>query len=445
MIVNDYVAMTPKSRKYAERASRVFPDGISTDTRYFEPYGIFVERAYGTRKWDVDGNEYRDFFGGHGALMLGHGHPRVTGAVQKAAAQGVQFAANHPLELEWAERIRNHIPSVERIRFTASGTEATLLAIRVARAFTGRPKIVRIMGHYHGWHDFAISGYSDFFDGTPAPGVLADIASNTILIPPNDLPALRKAIEDNREVISAVLIEPLGMHFGIVPTDDNFLVEAARIAKENDVLFVLDEVISAFRVGSSGMQGLLGLQPDLTCLGKVAAGGMPGGVLGGSAGVMSVLSRNAQREGGPRSKVLHQGTFTGNPLTASAAIVTIDEIAGNDLCERATRIGALAREQLNEVFSRMNTPWTAYGRFSAFHIFPETSNGSLDDLPWQRFAGRPVSLLQSLRIALNLEGVDIGSRGTGYVSAIHNEDDVSCLCVAFERAIVRLRQDRIVQ
>jgi glutamate-1-semialdehyde 2,1-aminomutase len=446
MIVDEYTALTPKSRDLAERATRVLPDGVSTDTRLFDPYGIYVERALGTRKWDVDGNEYRDFFGGHGAMMLGHSYPRVTQAIQAAAARGVQFAANSPAEVAWAEAINRHIPTAERVRFTGSGTEATLLAMRIARAFTGRAKLVRVKTHYHGWHDFAVSGYSDFFDGTAAPGVLAEIAGNTLLVNPNDIEDLRRVIAAHRADVAAVLLEPLGSHFGIIPTADAYLKEATTLARENDILVILDEVISAFRVSPAGMQGLLGLEPDLTCMGKVAAGGLPGGVVCGSARVMSVLSRNNPPPGGSRKKVFHQGTFTGNPVTANAALATIDEVVKNNLCAHASAMGAIARAQLNGLFDRMGLRWRAYGRFSAFHILPDVPEGAdqdLEGLSWERFAARPSRLLGRLRMSLNLEGVDIGSRGTGFLSGIHQKEDVEYLVRAFEPALIRLRAERL--
>jgi glutamate-1-semialdehyde 2,1-aminomutase len=447
MIVEEYLSRTPASRALAMRALRVLPDGVSTDTRWFEPYGIYVDRAVGARKWDVDGNEYRDFFGGHGSMMLGHCHPRVTQAIQSAAQSGVQFAAGSPLEVAWAELIHRHIPTAERVRFTASGTEATLLAIRIARAYTGRFKLIRVKTHYHGWHDFAVSGYNDFFDGAAAPGVLPGIAENTVLVEPNDIEDLRRAIGVNRTAVAALLLEPLGSHFGSVPTSDAYLTSAAALAQDSGIPVILDEVISAFRVSSSGVQGLLGLKPDLTCMGKVAAGGMPGGIVCGAERMMSVLSRSAQSAAGARKKVFHQGTFTGNPVTAGAAIATIDEVVKNHLCEHATHMGQLARSRLNETFGRMNICWKAYGRFSAFHIYPEVPQGAADDiegLPWKMFASRPAPLLQSLRIALNLEGVDISSRGSGFLSGIHQREDVDCLVEGFERALLRLRQEKLL-
>jgi glutamate-1-semialdehyde 2,1-aminomutase len=447
MILDDFLAMTPNSRELAARAARVLPDGVSTDSRLFDPYGIYVERALGTKKWDVDGNEYLDFFGGHGAMMLGHSHPRVTQAIQNAAARGVQFAANNPREVEWAEAIQRHIPTAERVRFAGSGTEATLLAMRIARAFTGRAKLIRVRTHYHGWHDFAVSGYSDFFDGSSAPGVLPEIASNTLLVDPNDLEGLRQVIERHHADIAAIVLEPLGSHFGTIPTTDEYLKGAFALAKSNDIAVILDEVVSAFRVSPSGIQGLLDLAPDLTCMGKIAAGGLPGGIVCGSERIMSVLSRNPQAGSAHRRKVFHQGTFTGNPITASAALVTIDEVVRNNLCDHATAMGESTREKLNQLFGHMNIRWRAYGRFSAFHLLPDAPDAmdpNTESLPWERFASRSSTLLQSLRMALNLEGVDIGTRGTGLLSGIHQSDDIALLVEAFERALRRLREDKVI-
>ena len=181
-IVAAYKARTPHSGALAMEAAGLLPSGIAHDGRHIDPYGIYVEHAAGPRKWDVDGNEYVDYFGGHGALLLGHNHPAVTKAVQGALAQGTHFGANHPAEIAWAGAIKRLVPSVERVRFTSSGTEATLMAVRLARAFTGRPVIVRFRGHFHGWHDHMTSGYSTHFDGTPTAGVVQGVADNVRLI-----------------------------------------------------------------------------------------------------------------------------------------------------------------------------------------------------------------------------------------------------------------------
>jgi glutamate-1-semialdehyde 2,1-aminomutase len=445
-ILGEYLQRTPGSRTLAEKARAILPDGVSTDTRLFEPYGIYVERAEGVKKWDVDGNEYLDFFGGHGALMLGHSHPRVVAAVRVAFANGIQFAANHPLEVAWAHEIQRHLPSGERVRFVGSGTEATLLAIRIARAFSERNKILRVISHYHGWHDFAVSGYSAQFDGSAAPGVLPEIAANTLLVRPGDTRTLRSLMREHGQELAAILIEPLGSHFGSTPTSDGFVLEAFEQAQKNRVLVIFDEVVTGFRVGLGGMQEVLRLTPDLTCLAKNAAGGMPGGVVTGSAEVMSVLAK--ADEGGrlnPR-KILHQGTFTGNPVTATAAIATIREIAEKDLCAYASHLGALVRDSLNELFRRRTIGWLAFGRFSAFHILPHLGTLPPDPktLKFDDYLARPSELLHKLKMALNLEGVDIGTRGTGFVSGVHSEADVKRLVLAFDRALERLARDELI-
>jgi glutamate-1-semialdehyde 2,1-aminomutase len=446
LIVDEYLQRTQGSRALAEKARAIFPDGVSTDTRLFEPYGIYVKQAEGVKKWDVDGNEYLDFFGGHGALMLGHSHPRVVKAVSAALAKGIQFAANHPLEVSWAQEIQKHFQSAERVRFAGSGTEATLLAIRIARAFSQRKKILRVISHYHGWHDFAVSGYASQFDGSPAPGVLPEIAANTLLVKPGDTLTLRSLMRQYSHELAAVILEPLGSHFGHIPTADEFIIEALQEARRNDVLVIFDEVVSGFRVGVGGMQGLLGLIPDLTCLAKIAAGGMPGGVVTGSAKVMSVLSKTDERGQTNPQKVLHQGTFTGNPVTASAALTTIREIVEKDLCAHASRLGAIARESLSQLFRQRKLGWIAFGRFSAFHILPRPGTSPPDPatLAWDDYRERPNALLQKLRMALNLEGVDIGTRGTAFLSGVHNEADVNTLLLAFDRALDRLTRDRLI-
>lgn len=439
-LLADYLQKTTRSAELARRAAQVFVDGITTDTRSFEPYGISITRGAGTRKWDVDGSEYRDFFGGHGSLMLGHCHPKVTAAIQQAAARGVQFAANTPEEVAWAEAIRTHIPSAERVRFTGSGTEATLLAIRIARAFTGRAKILRVLSHYHGWHDFAVSGYANHHDGSPAPGILAEIARNTVLVPPNDVDAARAAIRANAHELAAVILEPLGSHFGMVPTHNDYVAAVHEAAQAHRVPVILDEIITGFRLGLSGFQGLFDLRPDLTCLAKVAAGGLPGGVVCGSDEIMSVLSRAKAQ-----NKVLHQGTFTGNPVTASAAIATIGEIAAAKACAVATANGERARVRLDEAFKRAGVAWRTYGQYSAFHILPDAPDGvDIAMLPAARFAGRPVKLLQSLRMALILEGVDIASRGSGFLSAVHSEADIEELGLAMARALQRIKAEDLI-
>ena len=180
-IIAAYRAATPGSAAAAERASRLFPSGVTHDSRYIEPYGLYITHAQGPRKWDVDGHCYVDYFGGHGALLLGHCHPKVVEAVNRQIARGTHFGASHETEIAWAEWVMKLVPSAERVRFTSSGTEATLMAVRLARAFTGKSKLIRFKHHFHGWHDHMTSGYASHFDGSPTPGVLSGVAGRSAI------------------------------------------------------------------------------------------------------------------------------------------------------------------------------------------------------------------------------------------------------------------------
>src|SRR6202165_3304402 len=206
-IIAAYRAATPGSAAASEKAGRLFPSGVTHESPYIEPYGLYITRAQGPRKWDVDGNCYVDYFGGHGALLLGHCHPKVVEAVQQQIERGTHFGASHETEIAWAEWVLKLIPSAERVRFTSSGTEATLMAVRLARAFTDKPKLIRFNYHFHGWHDHMTSGHNNHFDGTATTGVLDAVAGNVLLCDQNDEAALARLLEQHGD-IAAAIIEP---------------------------------------------------------------------------------------------------------------------------------------------------------------------------------------------------------------------------------------------
>lgn len=445
-IIAQYLARTPRSAALAAQAREVLPGGIVTDTRFFEPYGIYVDRAQGVRKWDVDGNEYLDFFGGHGANMLGHAPQMITDAVCDAVRRGVQFAANQPLEVMLACEVKRLMPNLERLRFTGSGTEATLLAIRLARAFTGRAKLVRFTSNYHGWHDHAASGYVDQFDGSAAPGVLAEIAANTILVRPGDEAALARIADLHGRDIAAFIIEPVGAHFGVVPVRPRFLKAVQDAAESVGALFILDEVLSGFRVALGGAQSIYGLLPDLTTLGKILCGGMPGGAVGGRAEILDQLDHAPERRGG-RRKVLHQGTFTANPVSMAAGLVMLREVESRGACEYANRLGERARDLLNDVSKNERLPFIWYGEFSAFHLLPSPNplrqrrDLDISELSLETFLARSQPLLNRLRMALNVLGVDVNTKCSGLLGTAHSEDDLRCAADKIAAAGAMLRSE----
>ena len=250
-ILRAYAEKTPGSRALHNRAKALLPDGVTHVGRFLEPHPIYVERAAGSRKWDVDGNEYVDYLGGHGALILGHNYPAVVEAVTAQAAKGAHYGACHALEVEWAELVQRLIPSAQRVRFTVTGTEATHLALRVSRAFTGKSKIVRFAGHFHGWHDHVC------FPAGGAPGIIAGIVEDTLVAAPNDLRQVEHWLA-SRNDIAALILEPTGATFGQIPTSGETLRRLRELTARYGVLLIFDEVISGFRCSPGGAQQFYG-------------------------------------------------------------------------------------------------------------------------------------------------------------------------------------------
>jgi glutamate-1-semialdehyde 2,1-aminomutase len=445
-IVAAYTSRTKGSAELAAQAATLFPSGITHDARNLDPYGIYVARAEGPYKWDVDGNRYIDFYGGHGALLLGHRHPAVTAAVTEALAEGTHFGANHPREVRWAQAIQRLVPSVERVRFTSSGTEATLMAVRLARAFTGKDTLVRFKGHFHGWHDHMAGGYTNHFDGTATPGVLSGVAAKTLLLPPGDIEAARDALAANRD-IAAVILEPTGSSFGQVPLDAAFTQALRELTAQHGVLLIMDEVITGFRVAPGGAQAAFGVRPDLSSFAKIVAGGLPGAAVAGRKDILDLLDFAAMAAAG-REKIGHPGTFNANPLSAAAGIACLGILAETDAVERATATAGRLRLALNEELARAGVNWAIYGTFSGFHLFLNPEGRSVDPLsfdPMQcsltELKTQPARLASRLRVALLLHGVDTNGRIGGFTSATHTDDDIAETAEAFRNSIAMLRAE----
>lgn len=410
--MTDYTQKTARSARLARRARELFPNGVTHVGRYLEPYPLFVSRACGSRKWDVDGNEYVDYFGGHGALILGHNHPAVVEAVTAQLAKGTHYGACHELELEWAELIRELVPCAERVRFTSSGTEATMLALRLARAVTGKTKVVRFAGHFHGWHDHVA------FQADGAAGILPGVRQEVLLLSPGDLAQI-----DARDDIAAVILEPTGATFGLIPLAPAILRELREIATRRGVVLIFDEVITGFRCSPGGAQAHYGVTPDLTTLAKIVAGGYPGAALVGRAELFAPL----EYHDGPPA-IPHQGTFNACPISAAAGIATLRLIRDTDACERAGRTAAAIRNGLSEVIRRRGLAWCVYGEFSGFHICPQPA-------PPEVKGQIPLGRIQQIRTGFLAEGVDLIGWPGGLVSAVHRSEDVDRTVTAFERFV----------
>ena len=408
-IVAAYRSRTAGSAERYRAAQTMFPSGVTHDARYILPHPIYVERAQAGRKWDVDGNEYVDYQGGHGALLLGHRHPEVMDAVSNQLSRGTHYGASHDLELAWAELVKELIPSAQRVRFTSSGTEATMMAVRLARAFTGRSKLIRFRGHFHGWSDHMSFGYADHFDGSPSTGIVGPIAENVLLSDPNDVEGLRRLIESNGDIAAAIL-EPTGSGFGQVPLAPEFVRQLRELTAEHGILLIFDEVVTGFRVSSGGAQRELGVTPDLTTLAKILAGGLPGGAVAGREDVLSVLDHECSAASG-RERMMHPGTFNANPLSAAAGCATLKIIRDTDACDRANAYAARLREEINSVIASEGIPWAAYGTYSGIHIFANTSGLPVDPQDFDPMsldvatvkANKGTALVSKLRLAMRGE------------------------------------------
>jgi glutamate-1-semialdehyde 2,1-aminomutase len=438
-----YEALTPGSAALAERARARLPSGLTHDSRHFDPYPLYVARARGPLKWDVDGY----YFGGHGALLLGHNDPRVIEAVNAQLDRGTHFGACHELEVRWAELVCRMVPSAERVRFTASGTEATLMALRLARAFTGREKLVRVRGHFHGWHDHMTSGHTNHFDGSPTIGVLDGVADNVLLVDANDSEGLARLFDAHRDIAAAIL-EPTGANFGRIPIDRNFLVAARELTRASGALLIFDEVVTGFRVSPGGAQAVLGIVPDLTALAKILAGGLPGGAVAGRKDVLDLLDFAVTRAAG-KEKIAHPGTFNANPLSAAAGVATLEIIAASNACARANAYGATLRARLNEVLEEERVKWAVHGSYSGFHIFTNPQNADIAPNTFDPAAFAAVMLASvrgqgiasQLRMGLLVNGVDVNTGPAGTISATHGADEMAATVDALRSTVRALRRE----
>ena len=425
-----------RSARLFEEAKRFIPGGVNSPVRAFKAVGgtpPFIERAKGSRVWDVDGNEYIDFVASWGPMILGHAHPQVIEAVKEAAERGTSYGAPTALEVEMARMICSALPSVEMVRMVNSGTEAVMSAIRLARAFTGRDKVVKFAGCYHGHADGLLvrAGSGATTLGVPdSPGVPEGYASLTLIAPYNDLEALRALMKEHRGEVACVVVEPVAGNMGVVPPEEGFLEGLRKICDEEGCLLIFDEVITGFRVGWSGAQGLYGVRPDLTCLGKIIGGGFPVGAFGGRREVMERLA--------PVGDVYQAGTLSGNPLAMAAGLKTLQILKENDpygrleemssyLCEEASKIARSLG--LDLFFSRVGSMFTFF--FTRGPVRDYESARRSDTAAYSRYFW---TLLR--------EGIYVAPSQfeAAFLSTAHTEEDLERTLSALEKAFRAARE-----
>jgi glutamate-1-semialdehyde 2,1-aminomutase len=441
-----YAARRPRGRELHQRARRVLAGGVGHDLRHFAPAPLYIARAEGPRKWDVDGNEYVDFLCGNGAILLGHGDPEVCEAVAQAMRAGSHFGNDHPLQIEWAEQVCRMVPSAERVRFVNSGSEATALAIRLARAFTGKPKILRFEGHFHGWHDDVVHGFMLPFDADGSLGVPAHVRGAQVFLRDNDPDRVADLLRRD-STIAAAIVEPSGGSWGRMPIGGDFLRALRDLTNRHDVLLLFDEVVTGFRWSPGGAQQALGIRPDLTCLAKVLAGGMPGGAVAGRADIMRLFDRTGDPRRDRHATVTHLGTFNAAPPSAAAGLSVLRRVATGAPTARAEQAAALLRQNWDAVLERQGVAGYVYGPSSTFHVYFETDPVRLarcrerltvyTDDP-VRLKGLPSTLTAAFQRHLRFRGVDVMSSTGGLVSASHTEREVNTATAAFEETVAAL-------
>jgi glutamate-1-semialdehyde 2,1-aminomutase len=424
-----------KSRELFKKAKRIIPGGVNSPVRAFKAVGgspLFIQSAKGSKIYDVDGNEYIDYVLSWGPLILGHSHPKIVNALKKAAEKGTSYGAPTSLEIELAEMIRKAYPSMEIVRMVNSGTEATMSAIRVARGFTGRDKIVKFEGCYHGHADGLLvkagSGAATF--GVPtSPGVPKDYAKNTITLPFNDLQAFRKICDKIGKNIACVILEPVVGNSGCILPKPGYLEGLRKLTTKYGIVLIFDEVMTGFRVSYGGAQKTFKIKPDITCLGKVIGGGLPVGAYGGKKEIMKMIA--------PEGPVYQAGTLSGNPLAMTAGIETLKILSRPDTYKKLEAKSRALEEGLKDAarragvktkFYRAGTMFCTY--FTDKEVYNFTDAKNTDTVSFAKF------FKKMLERGINLAP---SAFEAGFMSLAHSQADINRTVRAAFEAFKELR------
>jgi glutamate-1-semialdehyde 2,1-aminomutase len=420
-----------RSQELFDEALRYLPGGVNSPVRAFRAVGgtpFFAQKASGARVEDIDGNVYLDYVCTWGPSIMGHAHPGVIAAVKAAADRGTSFGIPNPLEVELARTICRWVPSVEKVRLTNSGTEATMSAVRLARGFTRRDKIIKFEGCYHGHVDSLLvkAGSGALTLGRPdSAGIPAALAALTIALPFNDADALRQAFGQNKGEIAAVIVEPIPANAGLIAPLPGFLETMRELCSENGALLIFDEVMTGFRLGRGGAQELLGVRPDLSCFGKVIGGGLPVGALGGRADIMDHLA--------PLGPVYQAGTLSGNPLAMAAGLAQLRLIEELDVFARLEKLGAQLEAETRAALKSAGLPYPFHRYGSMFCLFFTPGEvrrlGDAQTADLDRFARFFHALLD--------RGIYVAPSQfeTGFLSAAHTADDIEQTARALREAL----------
>jgi glutamate-1-semialdehyde 2,1-aminomutase len=426
-----------RSEAFFAEALKHMPGGVNSPVRAFRAVGgqpFFAQRASGARVWDVDGQCYLDYVCTWGPAILGHAHPRIVEAVREAALSGTSFGIPNALEVEMARRIKSALPAVDKVRMCNSGTEACMTAVRLARGYTGRDKIIKFDGCYHGHVDSLLvrAGSGALTLGQPdSAGVPASFTEHTIVLPFNDEDAVRQAFAMYGDQIAGLILEPVPANAGLYLPQPGYLEFLRQITAQDGALLIFDEVMTGFRLGLGGAQERFGVRPDLSCFGKVIGGGMPVGAVGGRAQIMDHLA--------PLGPVYQAGTLSGNPVAMAAGVAALDELMAGGVYERLEVLGAILEGGLRQAAERAGIP-IQFNRCGSMFC------GYFTDQPVNRLS----DAMQSDRTrfaryfqGLLSEGIYIAPSQfeAGFISAAHTEADIEATIQAVERVLNKLQNE----
>ncbi len=447
-----YVQKTPKSLEFSKVSQHVMPGGVTANIKFFEPYPVVMKKGTGAYLTDIDGNEYIDYLLSYGALMTGHGHPKVLDAIHKQMQEDgtLLFGTPHHLEVKMGQKIQSLYPSMEKIRYTNSGTEATLLSIRLAYAYTGKYKIAKFEGHYHGGYDQVLLSVNPPVDQAGPPrkpkaisesqGLHPNHLENTIILPFNDLEATNDILTTAQDQIAAVILEPI--QAGYIPAEQEFMDGLRKITADLGILLIFDEVKTGFRLSLGGAQELYGIKPDLTALGKVVGGGFPFGIVGGKEEILNrsapsaaadVFDSSQSKHSGARDVLFHSGTYNGHPTVLAAGLATI-EILEQEIQQVFKRTTQL-KKGINKLLSAKGIHSKTVGRGSIFNLIITDKENikNYRDLQKSNFA-----LRKEIDYHLLAQGIYTKPLNRYSLSTVHGEKEIEKTLEAYRKTLQKL-------
>lgn len=420
-----------RSEELFQESRKVLVGGVNSPVRAMKPYPFFTTKGKGSKIYDEDGNEYIDYCLAYGPLILGHAYPKVIEAVKKQLDKGTAYGTPTELEIRFAEKIVKNVPSAEMVRFVNSGTEATMGAIRLARGHTGKKKIVKFEGAFHGAHDYVLvkAGSGATTHGHPdSAGIPEETTSNTLLAPFNDQGAMEDIIKKDKD-IAALILEPIIGNAGCIMPNEGYLEFLREITQENGIDLIFDEVITGFRLGTGGAQEHFGIKADITTLGKIAGGGLPIGIITASREIMENLA--------PMGKVYQAGTFNGNPLSMTAGYTAVSELEKGDVYKKLDKNGDYLRKGLDEITSDLSIDTRIYGVGSMYQMY--LTDKDVYDYKTSLMADKDSFLQYQQEMLKNGIFIPPSQYECNFISYAHSQEDLDRTLEEAEKALRLIR------